>query len=150
MEGALKLGWELANPVVSDFIMGEQKMLEGMSNTMIYFKDNFKRFTEINKRISNPDTKMKQFNYDPVKYIKGKDIIRRVSVSRSLPFPIPINSNEVKNLKSRPSFTPDLLKFDKNKVKIDNILTQFRLTNSFGEIKEDKLKEFLEFEDDFD
>ena len=150
LEGALKLGWELANPVVSDFIMGEQKMLEGMSNTMIYFKDNFKRFTEINKRISNPDTKMKQFNYDPVKYIKGKDIIRRVSVSRSLPFPIPINSNEVKNLKSKPSFTPDLLKFDKNKVKIDNILTQSRLTNSFGEIKEDKLKEFLEFEDDFD
>ena len=150
LEGALKLGWELANPVVSDFIMGEQKMLEGMSNTVIGFKDNIKRFTEINLSISNPDTKMKKFNYDPVKYIKGKELIRRVSFNRTIPFNIPNNLNDAKNVKSRAYSSYDLSKFEKNKFNYDNILTHSRITNSFGVIQEDKLKEFLEFEDDFE
>ena len=33
---------------------------------------------------------------------------------------------------------------------VDNILIHSRLTNSFGVISEDKLKEFLELEDDFE
>ena len=41
-------------------------------------------------------------------------------------------------------------KFDKNKVNYDNILIHSRFTNSFGEVQEEKLKEFLEFEDDFE
>ena len=46
-------------------------MLDGMNNTMSYFKDNIKRLSEINLSISNPDNKMKQSNYDPVKYSKN-------------------------------------------------------------------------------
>jgi hypothetical protein len=150
LEGALKLGWELANPVVSDLIVGEQKMLEGMSNTLSCFKDNVKRFTEIGKSISNPDTKMKKFNYDPVKYIKGKDLIRRVSVNRTIPFSLPSNLNDGKNIKLRSATFSEMPKSDLKKINFYNILMHSRLTNSFGEIQEDKLKEFLEFEDDFE
>jgi hypothetical protein len=146
LEGSLKLGWELANPVVSDLILGELKMFEGFNKTLSCFKDNIKRFTEIDVSISNPDTKMKKFNYDPVKYIKGKELIRRVSINRTVPFSIPININEGKKIRPRMS-----IYMNKNeKVNIDNILTHSRLTNSFGVISEDKLKEFLEFEDDFE
>lgn len=148
LEGALKLGWELANPVVSDLILGEQKMFEGISITLSCFKDNIKRFTEIDMSISNPDTKMKKFNYDPVKYLKGKDLIRRVSINRTLS--IPVNLNDVKNLKIKGNSTNEIPKFEKTKVNYDNILILSRLTNSFGEIQEEKLKEFLEFEDDFE
>ena len=149
LEGALKLGWELANPVVSDLILGEQKMFEGMNNTMSCFKDNTKRFSEIDNNISNPDTKMKKFNYDPVKYIKGKELIRRVSINRPIPFAFQNNLIDLKNTKIK-SLTIDMSKFDKNKVNYDNILIHSRFTNSFGEVQEEKLKEFLEFEDDFE
>ena len=138
LQGALKLGWKLANPVVSDFILGEINMLDGMNNTMSYFKDNIKRLSEINFNISNPDTKMKQSNYDPVKYIKGKEIIRRVSFSRKMTYNFLNNLNMGKNQRT------NIL--DKG---VDNILIHSRLTNSFGKISEKKLKEFMEFKDDF-
>jgi hypothetical protein len=141
LEGALKKGWYLANPVVSDLILGEIKMTNGIDNTLSYFKDNIKRFTEIDVSISNPDTKMKKFNYDPVKYIKGKELIRRVSVSRKIPFNLPLNFTDGKNQDKG---------VENKMVSYDNILIHTRLTNSFGEITENKLKEFLEFEDEFD
>lgn len=159
LEGSLKLGWELANPVVSDLILGEQTMFEGISNTLSCFKDNIKRFTEIDQSISNPDTKMKKFNYDPVKFIKGKELIRRVSISRTMPFTMPLNINDgKKNLRLRMSLGANKInknnvintKGENKKVNYDNILIHSRLTNSFGEIPENKLKEFLEIEDEFD
>ena len=149
LEGALKLGWDLANPVVSDLILGEQKMFEGISTTLSCFKDNLKRFTEIETNISNPDTKMKKFNYDPVKFIKGKELIRRVSINRTMPFSLPGNIIDVKNIKSRYS-SIDIPKLDKLGFNYDNILIHTRITNSFGEVHENKLKEFLEFKDDFE
>ena len=138
LDGSLKLGWELANPVVTDFIMGEVKMLDGISDTMNYFKENIKRFSQIDLNINNPYINMKQSNYDPVKYIKGKDLIKRVSVSRKIPFNLSNNLNDGKNQR--------IIGFDKG---YDNILIHTRLTNSFGKISENKLKEFIEFQDEF-
>lgn len=134
LEGSLKLGWELANPVVTDFILGEVKMLDGINNTMSYFKDNIKRFSQIDLNLNNPYANMKQANYDPVKYIKGKELIKRVSVNRKIPYNLPINLNDGKNQKI---------------IGFDNILIHARLTNSFGKISENKLKEFNEFQDEF-
>ena len=134
LEGSLKLGWELANPVVTDFILGEVKMLGGINNTMSYFKDNIKRFSQIDLNLNNPYANMKQANYDPVKYIKGKELIKRVSVNRKIPYNLPINLNDGKNQKI---------------IGFDNILIHTRLTNSFGKITENKLKEFNEFQDEF-
>ena len=134
LEGSLKLGWELANPVVTDFILGEVKMLDGINNTMSYFKDNIKRFSQIDLNLNNPYANMKQANYDPVKYIKGKELIKRVSVNRKIPYNLPINLNDGKNQKI---------------IGFDNILIHTRLTNSFGKISENKLKEFNEFQDEF-
>ena len=134
LEGSLKLGWELANPVVTDFILGEVKMLDGINNTMSYFKDNIKRFSQIDLNLNNPYANMKQANYDPVKYIKGKELIKRVSVNRKIPYNLPINLNDGKNQKI---------------IGFDNILIHTRLTNSFGKITENKLKEFNEFQDEF-
>ena len=108
-----------------------------MNNTMSYFKDNIKRLSEINLSISNPDNKMKQSNYDPVKYSKNQEIIREISFSRKISFNLLNNLNKGKNQRT------NLL--DKG---YDNILIHSRL-NSFGKISEKKLKEFIEFKDEF-
>lgn len=149
LQGSLKLGWELANPVVSEMILGEQKMFEGISSTLICFKDNTKRFTEIDLNISNPNSEMKTFNYDPVKFIKGKELIRRVSINRTLPFTAGLNDNQ-KQKWAIYSKNELILKTVDKKVNFDNILIQSRLTNSFGELNENKLKKFLDIQDEFD
>ena len=149
LQGSLKLGWELANPVVSEMILGEQKMFESISSTLICFKDNTKRFTEIDLNISNPNSEMKTFNYDPVKFIKGKELIRRVSINRTLPFTAGLNDNQ-KQKWAIYSKNELILKPVDKKVNFDNILIQSRLTNSFGGLNENKLKKFLDIQDEFD
>ena len=153
LEGSLKLSWELTNPVVSELIMGEQKMFEGISNSLSCFKDNIKRFTEIDHSINNPNSKMKIYNYDPVKYIKGKELIKMVSINKTMSSSIP--SNDFKNNRPRWSISikSDMIQKmeskDIKKANYDNILVQSRLTTSFGKIPENKFKEFKDIEDDF-
>lgn len=147
LEHSIKLGWELANPLVSELILGEQKMFEDISSTLSCFKDNIKRFEEINKSISNPNSKMLIFNYDPVKFIKAKDLIKKVSINRTKT--VHINKNN-KNMikKARSSKFNFFFKIEEMNSNYDNILINTRLTNSFGKIPNDKLKEFREIEDD--
>ena len=124
-------------------------MFEGISSTLICFKDNTKRFTEIDLNISNPNSEMKTFNYDPVKFIKGKELIRRVSINRTLPFTAGLNDNQ-KQKWAIYSKNELILKPVDKKVNFDNILIQSRLTNSFGGLNENKLKKFLDIQDEFD
>ena len=151
LQGSLKLSWELTNPVVSELIIGEQKMFEGISNSLSCFKDNIKRFTEIDHSINNPNSKMKIFNYDPVKYIKGKELIKMISINRTMSSAIPSNDNN-KNKRPRWSISiknDSIQKAESKNINYDNILMQSRLTTSFGKIPENKLKEFRDIEDDF-
>ena len=150
LKNSMKLGWELTNPVVSDLILGEVKMFEGINSTLSYFKDNIKRFNEIDISISNPDSKMKIFNYDPVKYIKGKELIKKVSVHRTM---TSTNSGlDNKHLRPRWSIYSKkeiITKVEDKNNNFDNILLHSRLTNSFGKIPDEKFKEFKDIEDDF-
>ena len=151
LQGSLKLSWELTNPVVSELIIGEQKMFEGISNSLSCFKDNIKRFTEIDHSINNPNSKMIFFNYDPVKYIKGKELIKQISINRTMSSTIPSNDNN-KNKRPRWSISiksDTMQKTESKNINYDNILMQSRLTTSFGKIPENKLKEFKDIEDDF-
>ena len=144
----IQLGWELANPVISELILGEKKMFEGINSTLSCFKDNVERFNEIDASINNPDSKMKIFNYDPVKFIKGKEHIKKVSVSRTLSS---IKTLDNKHL--RLSWPIDFKNENNKKVEdkinnLDNVLLNSRLTNSFGKLPDEKFKEFKEIEDD--
>ena len=75
MQDSLKLSWKLINPIVSELIIGEQKLFDGISGCLSCFKDNIKRFNEIENHVNNPNSKIKIYNYDPMKYMKEKDLI---------------------------------------------------------------------------
>ena len=151
LEGSLKLSWELTNPVISELILGEQKMFEGISNSLNCFKDNIKRFIEIDNSINNPNSKMKIYNYDPIKYIKGKELIKMVSINRTMSSSIPMNDNKKLIPRWSISIKHDMIhKTESIKTSnYNNILVQSRLTSSFGKIPDNKLKEFKDIEDDF-
>ena len=151
LKHSIILGWELANPVVSELILGEQKMFEGINSSLICFKDNVKRFNEIDASISNPDSKMKIFNYDPIKYIKGKELIKKVSVNRNS---ISSTKTYTDNRHFRPRWSIHskneiITKFEDKINNFDNILLNTRLTNSFGKLSDEKFEEFKDIEDDF-
>lgn len=148
LKNSIQLGWELSNPVVSELILGELKMFEGINSALSCFKDSIKRFNEINNSITNPDSKMRIFNYDPIKFIKGKELIKNVSINRSMTFGnVKIHDNISKQSKSLYSKNSFKSKAENNN--FENILSHSRATNSFGKIPDDKLKEFREIEDDF-
>ena len=76
------------------------------------------------------------FNYDPVKFIKAKDLIKKVSINRTKT--VHINKNN-KNMikKARSSKFNFFFKIEEMNSNYDNILINTRLTNSFGKIPDD-------------
>ena len=140
LQTSLKLSWNLVNPLVSELIKGELLLFNGISGTLSCFKDNIKRFEEIEYSLNNPNSNRKNFNYDPLKYIKEKDLIKRITIKReprTSVWGLPSKNEEGSK------------KDDKIKGNFSNILSQNRLTNTFGNISESKLEEFYDIEDDF-
>ena len=155
MDDSLKLCWERTNPLVSELILGEKKLFEGISASLSCFKDNIKRFSEIEYSINNPNSNRKTFNYDPLKYMKEKDLIKRISVRRSVvnSIYIPNKNKDQDNQRKLSIFSwydnENKQVEDKKVNNFDNILSHSRLTNTFGDMPEDKLDEFYNIEDDF-
>ena len=146
MQDSLKLSWKLINPIISELIIGEKKLFDGISGSLSCFKDNIKRFNEIENNANNPNSKTKIYNYDPMKYIKEKDLIKRISVRRSVISP-PIHNKEEEKKQHR--YTIRYNGNEDNIEHLDKIFSQSRLTNAFGEISKKKLEEFYNIEDDF-
>lgn len=156
LDDSLKLSWELVNPVVSDLILGEKKLFEGISSTLSCFQDNFKRFSEIKYSINNPNSNRKSFIYDPLKYMKEKDLIKTISVKRTMnSIYIPNKNKNEDNQRKYSIFSwagnNDTKQIEDTKVinNFDNVLSHSRLTNTFGNMPKDKLEEFYNIEDDF-
>ena len=147
LQDSLKLSWKLTNALVSDFITGEKNLFDGISSSLSCFKDNRKRFAEIEYSLSNPNSKRKTFNYDPLKYMKEKDIIKQISVKRRNMDYGGISNKEDKL--QRISVLGTQKVEDKAISNLYNVLSQSRLTNSFGNMPESKLEEFFNIEDDF-
>jgi len=154
MQDSLKLSWKLINPIVSELIIGEQKLFDGISGCLSCFKDNIKRFNEIENHVNNPNSKIKIYNYDPMKYMKEKDLIKKISVRRS------VNSAPIHNKEEEKKHRYTMFSWNsKNDIKLkgsedniehlDKLFSQSRLTNAFGEISNKKLEELYDIEDDF-
>lgn len=152
MQDSLKLSWKLANPLVCELIVGEQNLFEGIGLSLSCFKTSMKRFEEIEYRLSNPNSKGKNFIYDPLKYMKEKDLIKQISGRRTLSVAPTIKKEEEIRPKKHSLFSSrneQASKDTEKKRNLYNILSQCRLTNAFGNISESKLEEFFNIEDDF-
>ena len=151
MQDSLKLSWKLANPLISELIVGEQNLFKGISSSLSCFKDNIKRFSEIDYSLTNPNSKVETYNYDPLKYMKEKDIMKKISVRRISYEIVPIKEEKKQKRYSFWTVGNDNIKKneDKNISNLNNVYSQSRLTNSFGKISENKLEEFYKIEDDF-
>ena len=150
MQNSLKLSWKLANPLISELIVGEQKLFQQISSSLSCFKDSIKRFSEIDYNLNNPNSKAEMYNYDPLKYMKEKDMIKKISVRRMSYDIVPIKEEERKKKYSFWGLGNEKTKKieDKNINNLNNVYSQSRITNSFGKISESKLEEFLSMEDD--
>jgi hypothetical protein len=152
MQDSLKLSWKLTNPIISELIIGEQKLFEGISSSLSCFKDNIKRFSEIEYSFNNPNSKRRNSNYDPLKYMKEKDLIKRISVRRNASLLGALNIEDGKQHKHTKfgRKNESIQKEEKPIGNLNNILSHSRLTNSFGNLSENKLEEFYNIEDDFE
>ena len=120
---------------------------------------------EIKHNLDNPNINKDSITYDPIKYMNEKDLMKRISLNRTMTsnlfssqkrFSNPIsleNSNKKNNnaLLGRMS----VMTGGDNTINIgtenyNNIYTNSRMTNSFGNMTDEKLSEFYSFEDDFD
>ena len=151
MQDSLKLSWNLTNPIISELIIGEQHLFDGISSSLSCFKDNIKRFSEIEYSLNNPNSKRRNTNYDPLKYMKEKDLIKRISIRRNSSL-VKVPNKEERNSRSslwgwKNESVPK--KDDKMTGNLNNILSHSRLTNAFGNLSEQKLEEFYNIEDDF-
>lgn len=151
MQDSLKLSWKLTNSIVSELIIGEQKLFEGISSSLSCFKDNTKRFSEIEYSLNNPNSKRRNTNYDPLKYMKEKDLIKRISVKRNTSLVgIQVDDGKQRKYSIFGWKNDSVIKKDEKPLgNLNNILSNSRLTNSFGNLPEQKLDEFYNIEDDF-
>ena len=165
INSSLKIAYELTNPIIDEIITAEKKLFQGIGQSLSCFTNNSERFMEIKHNLDNPNINKDSITYDPIKYMNEKDLMKRISLNRSITsnlfssqkrFSNPIsleNSNKRNNnaLMGRMS----VMAGGDNNINIgtenyNNIYTNSRMTNSFGNMTEEKLSEFYSFDDDFD
>lgn len=152
INNSLKLSWELTNPIVDEIITAEKILFEGISKSLSCFKNNNERFLEIKHSLDNPIINNNNFTYDPMKYMGEKNLMKRISLSRSVtPYLLPPKKN---NNSSGEDLEKKLAMYkisneNKNSDNLSKIFINSRITNSFGEINEDKLNEFHFIQDEF-
>ena len=161
---SLKIAYELTNPLINGILDMEKILFKNISSSVSCFNNIEGRFTEIKKNYDNPNINKDSITYDPLKYMNEKDLMKKISSNRKLTTSGNIhssfkkgsnqNGNDSKNANHNP-MTMSLKPLNENKEyflieNYDNIYVNTRMTNSFGEITEEKLKEFYDFEDDFD
>jgi hypothetical protein len=168
VNNSLKVAFELANPIIDEMITAEKKFFQAIGQSLSCFTNNEERFMEIKKNLSNPNINKDNITYDPIKYMNDKDLMKKISLNRSISSNIfasqrlshtnvsaysgKLNNNS-NALFGRMSV---LVGMNDNKYistvteNYNNIYTNSRMTNSFGDIKQEKLQEFHLIEDDFD
>ena len=152
-QDSLKLSWKLTNPLITEIILGEQNLFDGISSSLSCFKNSIKRFAEIDYSLNNPNSKRKNSNYDPLKYMKEKDLIKNIS-ARRMSYAVPSSKEDLKqhrySIWTWGTKNENVQNVEEKKVSnLNNVLSHSRLTNSFGNIPEDKLEEFFNIDDDF-
>ena len=160
INNSLKIAYELSNPVIDEIITAEKKLFQAIGQSLNCFSNNNERFKEINKNIDNPNINKSSITYDPIKYMNEKDLMKRISLNRTLTSNLFSSQKRFSNPISLDNYSK---KNSSNSVKVssnyridnfgtenyNNIITNTRMTNSFGNIKQEKLAEFYSIEDDF-
>ena len=157
---SLKVAYELTNPIIDSILTEEQKLFKNLDKSMECFDNNNERFKEIKNNYDNPNINKDNITYDPTKYMSEKGLMKKLSMTRKMTTTrLPtkkIGSQNTTEIKSTSRRMTVLSKpHDKNVEYLgienyENIYVNSRMTNSFGEIKNEKLTEFYSFEDDFD
>ena len=161
INNSLKVAYELANPLIDGIINVEKTLFQNLSTSLSCFKNNQERFTEIKTNFYNPNINKENITYDPMKYMNEKDLMKKISTNRKFTINVFHASKQIsnqnigdkKNNHRAQTFYIKQGKEIKEYVGIenyDNIYVNSRMTNSFGDIKQEKIVEFNEFKDDFD
>ena len=157
---SLKIAYELTNPIIDGIINMEKNLFKNLSSSLSCFSNIEERFKEIKKNYDNPNINKENITYDPLKYMNEKDLMKKISSNRRLTtsgkFSFKKNNNQNFGDSKYPNHGPmtiSLKPLNENKEyflieNYDNIYVNSRITNSFGDISEEKLKEFYDFEDD--
>ena len=166
INNSLKIAYELVNPIIDEIITNEKKLFQGIGQSLNCFTNNNERFMEIKHNLDNPNINKDSITYDPMKYMNEKDLMKRISLNRTM------NSNLFHTKRfSNPNISENILKKNTNpKIgrlsvipgmgisdnlnfateNYNNIYTNSRMTDSFGKLTEKELEDFYSFEDDFD
>ena len=157
---SLRVAYELTNPIIDSILTEEQKLFKNLDKSMECFGNNNERFKEIKNNYDNPNINKDNITYDPTKYMAEKGLMKKLSMrkmttARLLPTKKAGNQNSTEIKSTNRRMTVFSKPNDKNVEYLgienyENIYVNSRMTNSFGEIKNEKLTEFYEFEDDFD
>ena len=164
INNSLKIAYELTNPIIDGIITVEKTLFKNLATSLSCFKNNIERFNEIKNNYDNPNINKENITYDPIKYMNEKDLMKKISSHRKLTASMHISSSkkmgnqnmiDTKKYPNHRTMTISLKSINENNEFIgignyNNIYVNSRMTNSFGDIKEEKLAEFYEFEDDFD
>ena len=161
INNSLKIAYELTNPIIDEIITAEKKLFQGIGQSLNCFTNNNERFKEIKKNIDNPNINKSSITYDPIKYMNEKNLMKRISLNRTLTSnlfysqkrisTVSLENYNKKNSNSVKMTTNSRIDYNLNvgTENYNNIFTNSRMTNSFGNIKEEKLTEFYSIEDDF-
>ena len=163
INNSLKNAYELTNPIVDAVITVEKTLFQNLEHSLACFNNNKERFSEIKNNYDNPNINKDNIIYDPIKYMAEKDLMKKISSGRKMTCighfpPKKLGSQivvETKKINKHRAMSISLKENDQNKEYMgienyNNIYVNSRMTNSFGDIKEEKLMEFYKFEDDFD
>ena len=166
INNSLKISFELANPIVDEMITAEKQFFQVIGQSLNCFTNNSERFMEIKKNLNNPNINKDNITYDPIKYMNEKNLMKKISLNRSLTsnlfasqrlshqniLDISGKKNENNALFGRMSLIAGAKENNNVTIKeenYNNIFTNSRMSNSFGDLREEKLTEFYSIEDDF-
>ena len=164
INNSLKIAYELTNPVIDEIITTEKIFFQNIGKSLSCFTNNNERFMEIKKNLDNPNINKDSITYDPIKYMNEKDLMKKISLHRTIsPNIAPkrfsnVNSTDISLKKNnnailgRMSVIVGLNDNNFNNIRTENyniIYTNSRMTTSFVQMTEEQLSEFYSFEDDF-
>ena len=163
INNSLKVAYELTNPIIDGVITVEKTLFQNLTTSLSCFKNNKERFNEIKNNLDNPNINKENITYDPIKYMNEKDLMKKISSHRK--FANSVHFSSTKKVASQNPGVSKKLNYRTMSLSLksinesneyvgienyNNIYINSRMTNSFGEISEEKLADFYDFEDDFD
>ena len=159
IKNCLSIAYELANPILDEIITTEKQVFEIMGQSMSCFSNNNERFNEIKNNLDNPNINEDSITYDPIKYMNEKDLMIKISLNRTMSTKLYSSKKRLSKLYGDSTSMSNLERISvRNEDKMiiamgmgnyNNIFTNSRMTNTFGEMSDKDLNAFYKFPDDF-